>query len=57
MNKMKVKGQNVAECPHIWHYTDWVIPREIASKRECLLCKKKQNIDYLGGSMWRYRDE
>ena len=47
----------MVECKHIWHVTKWVIPEDIAAKRECLLCKKKQTIKYLGGSMLRWEDE
>lgn len=51
-NKGVLKEANATECKHLW-ITAWVT-KDIAYKRECLLCKKKQTIDYLGGSMWRW---
>ena len=56
MNKQSIKGQKMAECKHIW-ITGWKIPTYYESKRECLLCKKKQKMGYLGGSMWKWKDE
>ena len=56
MNKKERPMTEKVECKHLW-ITERKIPEDIESKRECLLCKKKQTIGYLGGSMWRWEDE